>query len=125
LLRPIRCLAPLVVAASCSAILATAGPSGAASTCKLSIATARHMGPTYVTGLKVSGTTCANAIKVTKAFHSCRLKTGVKGRCTTKVMGYSCTDKRPAALQSALSFDGDVTCKRGAARVVHHYQQDT
>jgi hypothetical protein len=83
------------------------------------------MGPTYVTVLKVSGTSCAAGIKVTKAFHSCRLKHGVKGRCTTKVQGYSCTDKRPAALQSTLSFDGDVTCKRGGARIAHHYQQDT
>jgi hypothetical protein len=125
LFAPIRCLAPLVVAAGCSAALAVAAPSGAASTCKLSIATARHMGPTYVTLLKVSGTSCATAIKVTKAFHRCRLKKGATARCTTKVQGYSCTEKRPASLKSALSFDGDVTCRRGGARVVHHYQQDT
>jgi hypothetical protein len=125
LFRPIRRLAALVVAASCCAALTIPAASGAASTCKLSIATARHMGPTYVTVLKVSGTSCATGIKVTKAFHSCRRKHGVKGSCTKKVLGYSCTEKRPAALQSALSFDGDVTCKRGGARIMHHYQQNT
>jgi hypothetical protein len=98
---------------------------GAATTCKLSLSQARHMGPTYVTLLKASGTSCANAIKVTKAFQSCRLKHGKKGRCTTTVLGYSCSERRPADEMIPTQFTGHVTCKKGGARISHEYQQNT
>ena len=123
--RSIRLTAALCAAAAVAAILALPVASGAASTCRLSLSTARNLGPTYVTVLKVSGTSCATGRKVTKAFHTCRLKKGVKGRCTTKVLGYSCTDKRPAAETIPTQFTGHVTCKRGGARITHEYQQDT
>jgi hypothetical protein len=131
--RPIRRIAPLAVAVLSAAVLAAPAASGAASTttCKLSAAKARHLGPTYVATpegqarFSVVGTSCASGEKVIKAFHACRLKKGKEGRCTTKVLGYSCTDKRPAALRSPLSFDGDVTCRSAAKRVTHHYTQNT
>ncbi|MEY2440581.1 MAG: hypothetical protein QOJ46_7 [bacterium] len=123
--RRIRRLAPLVAAAATAAVLAVPAASGAATTCKLSLSTARHMGPTYVTLMKVSGTSCANGVKVTKAFHSCRLKHGKRGRCTTKVLGYSCTDRRPSDESIPTQFTGHVTCKKGRARITHDYQQDT
>ena len=94
--RPTRRLAPYVAAVATAAALAAPAAAGAATTCKLSLKTARGMGPTYVTLLKVTGTSCANGIKVTKAFHTCRLKKGKTGRCTTRVLGYSCTDRRPS-----------------------------
>jgi hypothetical protein len=121
----IRRLAPYAAAAATAAALALPASSGAATTCKLSLTTARHMGPTYVTSVKVSGTSCDNGVKVTKAFQSCRLKHGKKGRCTTKVLGYACTEKRPADLTIPTEFTGQVTCKRGGARVTHEYQQNT
>jgi hypothetical protein len=130
--RPIRRIAPLAVAVLSAAVLAAPAASGAASTtCKLSATKARHLGPTYVATadgqarFSVVGVSCANGEKVIKAFHACRLKKGKEGRCTTKVLGYSCTDKRPAALRSPLSFDGDVTCKSASKRVIHHYTQNT
>lgn len=131
--RLIRRIAPLSLAAVSAAVLTIPAASGAASTttCKLSASKARHLGPTYVATaagkprFSVRGTSCANGEKVIKAFHACRLKKGKQGRCATKVVGYSCTDKRPAALRSPLSFDGDVACKRGAKRITHHYTQNT
>ena len=127
--RPIRRIAPLLVAGLLSAGLAVPA-SAQAATCKLSVRKSQSLGPTYVVdargkpGYNVRGTSCATGLKVVKAFHSCRLKKGEKGRCTTKVLGYSCTDKRDPDLASPLSFDGDVVCKRGSARVTHHYTQN-
>jgi hypothetical protein len=123
--RLIRCLAPLAVIVATAAVLAIPASSGAASTCKLSLKAARSMGPTYVTLLKVSNTSCANGVKVTKAFQKCRLAKGKKGHCTTKVLGYSCTEKRPADESIPTQFTGHVTCKKGSARISHDYQQDT
>ena len=116
----------LVPAAALAAAAALALPaSSSAATCKLSLSQARKMGPTYVTRLKVSGTSCSTAIKVTKAYHTCRLKHGKRGTCSTKVLGYKCTDRRPAAESIPTQFTGHVTCKRGSARITHDYQQDT
>ncbi|MEA2221312.1 MAG: hypothetical protein QOJ35_3938 [Solirubrobacteraceae bacterium] len=123
--RPIRRIATLAAVAAAGAALAIPASSGAATTCKLSLKTARSLGPTYVTQLKVSGTTCANGVKVTRAYQTCRLKHGKKGHCTTRVLGYSCTDRRPASETIPTQFTGHVTCRRGDARVTHVYQQDT
>jgi hypothetical protein len=123
--RLTRRIVPFAAAVATAAALAIPGSAGAATTCRISASAARHMGPTYVTLMKVTGTSCANGIKVTKAFHSCRLKHGRKGRCTTKVLGFSCTDKRPASESIPTEFTGHVTCKKGGARITHDYQQNT
>ncbi len=123
--RPIRRVAPLVIAGAIAVLLSIPAVSGAATTCRLSLKTARNMGPTYVTQLKQSGTSCTNAVRVTRAFHSCRLKKGKRGRCTTPVLGYTCSDRRPADEMIPTQFTGYVTCKRGGARITHSYQQDT
>jgi hypothetical protein len=123
--RLIRCLAPLAVLVATATVLAMPASSGAATTCKLSASTARHLGPTYVTLLKVTGTSCANGVTVTKAFQKCRLAKGKKGKCTTKVLGYSCTEKRPADESIPTQFTGHVTCRKGGARVSHDYEQYT
>ena len=123
--RPIRRIALLAGVAVVAPLLTLPAVSGAATSCKLSLSAARSMGPTYVTVLKVTRTSCANGKKVTKAFHSCRLKKGAKGRCTTKVLGYTCTDRRPAGESIPTQFTGYVTCKRGSAKITHSYQQDT
>jgi hypothetical protein len=134
--RPIRCIAPLVAIAMTTTVLAVPAASDGASTrtCKLSGPQAEHLGPTYVVdakghpGFNVRVTSCANGKKVIQAFHSCRLKKGKAGRCTTRVLGYSCSEKRSAQLVVAgrlQSFDGDVICKKSTARVTHHYTQNT
>lgn len=122
--RPTRRLALLVVAVATAAALAVPA-SAAAATCKLSLKAARGMGPTYVTLMKVTGTSCSNGVKVTKAYHKCRLKKGKKGRCTTKVSGYSCTERRPASESIPTQYTGHVTCRKGGARITHSYQQNT
>jgi hypothetical protein len=123
--RPFRCIAPLVLAGAIAVSLSIPAASGAATTCKISLTTARHKGPTYVPQLKQSGTSCSTAVKVTRAFHTCRLMHGTRGRCTTKVLGYSCSDRRPADEMIPTQFTGYVICKRSGARITHSYQQDT
>jgi len=123
--RSIRRIVPLVTAGVIAVMLSIPAVSGAATTCKLSLKTARGLGPTYVTKLRVTGTSCANAVKVTRAFHTCRLKKGKRGRCTTPVLRYTCSDRRPAAESIPTQFTGHVTCRRGSARITHDYQQDT
>ena len=106
--------------------LLVAAPSGsAATTCKLSLKTSEHLGATYVTNLRVRGVSCAGGRRVVKAFNACRRAKGVKGRCTRKVLKYSCTDRRPASEQIPTQFNGHVTCKRGDRRVTFDYQQNT
>lgn len=92
--------------------------------CPLSDREITGLGPTYVTNLRVRGTTCSEAKKVVKAFHSCRYaKGGVSGYCTTKVLGYTCSE-RPRA-KNPVEYQGYATCARGSKRVWHNYQQHT
>ncbi len=133
MIRPIRLIAPLAVTALATIALAAPSGSVAASTktCKLSVPASEKLGPSYVTyspgkaGFRVRGTTCAKGKKLIKAFHSCRYKKGKSGKCTSKVKGYKCTEKRPASLKGPFSFEGDVTCKAGSKKITHHYQQDS
>lgn len=84
------------------------------------------LGPTYVTYLNVRGTTCSEAVSVVKAFHRCRYANGgPSARCTSKVMGYACTEQRTVtpALKD-VSFDSRVVCEKGKKIVKHGYQQD-
>jgi len=130
LFSALRRIAPLLVAGLLSA--GFAAPAQAATTCKLSVRASQSLGPTYVVtsrtsgtpGYRVTRTSCTTGRRVVKAFHSCRLRKGKKGRCTTRVLGYSCTDRRDPGLASDFSFDGDVVCRRGDARVTHHYTQN-
>ena len=132
MIRPARLIAPFAVAALTTVALAAPSGSVAASTktCKLSIPASEHLGPSYVlyaegkAGYKVTGASCAAGKAVIKSFHSCRLKHGKKGRCTTKVRGYKCTETRPAGEAIPSQFTGHVTCKSGSKKVTHIYQQD-
>jgi hypothetical protein len=97
---------------------AGATPASAAN-CSYSAKQGRSFGPSYVTSISQTGTSCGTAKKVVKAFHSCR---GSKtGRCTRKVSGYRCTENRGKTYQG--QFSAKVTCKRGKARVVHTYSE--
>lgn len=129
--RHIRRIAQLAVAGVIATGVALPATSSAATSCKLSIKRSQSLGPAYVVdgkgnpGYSVRVTSCSNGMRIIRAFHGCRFKRGKTGRCTSKVLGYSCSERRPADLKSPLSFDGDVTCKRGTARVTHHYTQRT
>jgi hypothetical protein len=103
----------------------------AATTCKLTSDEKYHRAgktlPTYTRSLKVSGgATCSSAHKFIKAYYKCRVaapSSGKAGRCTTKVSGYSCTEKRSNVIKT--QFDAKVTCRKGKARILTEYTQFT
>jgi hypothetical protein len=105
------------------ALLLTA-PSGAmAKSCNIS-GKERKLGPTYVTSLSVTGVGCGTGEQLVKAYHRCRFASGgKKGRCTRKVSGYRCSERRGKAIPT--QFDARVTCTRGSKKVTHAYTQFT
>src|SRR4051794_16583239 len=82
----------------------------------------KYPGSGYFTSLKVTHTSCSEGKKLALAYYKCRLKHGVSGRCTSKVLKYSCTEKRTTI---STEIDARVTCKRGSRRIEHTYQQNT
>jgi hypothetical protein len=97
----------------------------AASSCAHALAPHyRKLGPTYTETLNVSGTSCATGLKLVTAYNRCRLKSGgVKGYCHSKVLGFRCSEKRPAT--SPDQFIAKVTCTSGRARVTFTYSENT
>jgi hypothetical protein len=84
----------------------------------------RHLGPTYVTSLRVKGVGCNTGERLVKQYYQCRVKSGGRrGRCHSKISGFSCQEKRIQAIKT--EFDARVTCKRGRSRVWHTYTQFT
>lgn len=83
----------------------------------------RGLGPTYVTGLRVRGTSCANGVKLIRSYHKCRFGNGGRrGRCRG-VLGYRCSESRRGI---RTQFDGRVNCgKGGGRRISHTYTQFT
>jgi len=106
------------------ALLATATTGSAATKCSIK-GKEQKLGTTYVTTLKVTGVSCSTGQSVVKAFNACRHKKGASGTCSSRVKGFSCTEKRPANLKGPISYDGDAACRNAAKRVVFHYQQNT
>lgn len=110
----------LLAAPSSPAAGATAGGLRA---CALGAQESRHLGPTYVTSLKVRDRTCSFGRQLVRAYYKCRVAHGgVAGRCPSKVLGFACRETRQGI---TIQFDGVVTCTRGAARVKHTYTQNT
>jgi hypothetical protein len=102
-------------------------PSGSASAGACNIhGQERDFGPTYITSLRVTGTSCRRGKQVVRAFHACRRAHGgiKRGRCpyTTSLLGYHCREKRGSI---PTQTTGKVTCRRGSATVVHTYTQFT
>jgi hypothetical protein len=83
----------------------------------------RYPGDGYFTSLTVKGVRCATGSKLAFAYYRCRIRAGGrKGRCTQKVLGYSCKEKRNSI---PTEIDALVTCKRGGGTITHSYQQNT
>lgn len=78
----------------------------------------------YFTSLQVTGVSCKTGRSLAVKYYKCRVRKGLKGRCTSKVLGYSCSEKRPADSQSDEQLNAKVTCKNGSKRIVHTYQQN-
>ena len=102
----------------CAVVVASAPSVASAATCK----PPAYPGSGYFTSLKVTKVSCATGKSVALAFHKCRTKTGVTGRCVSRVKGYSCRESRQAI---ATEIDGTVTCRNGSRKVVLKYQQNT
>ena len=106
------------IAAAACGLLAFAPSSATAKSCT----PPKYPGDGYFTSLSVSGVSCATGRDVARAYYRCRIKKGIRGRCTTRVLRFSCTERREAI---STQFEARVTCKRGSKRVVHTYQQNT
>jgi hypothetical protein len=120
----------LLVAAAAAAALTilpagaqAAGPEAFASkSCSLSGKT-RALGPTYTTALSVKRVKCSKGESLVKAYYKCRKRNGgKKGRCGG-VSGFSCSERRYAAIPT--QFSATATCKKGKKKVVHKYTQFT
>jgi hypothetical protein len=121
----------LAFALAAGVALVPAGAASASSSCKLSKDEQYHRAgkrlPTYTRSLKVSGgVSCATGHKFIKAYYKCRITApskGKKGRCTKKVMGYKCTERRFDQIKT--QFDATVKCRKGRARITTDYTQFT
>lgn len=121
-LMPMRRLSLSALALPAALAVVTVLPASAsASSCKLG--SGQGLGPSYVTSLTVSGTSCTSGKRLVRAYYRCRKAAGgVKGRCTKPVLGYRCRESRHGI---AIQFDARVTCTAGKRKVVHTYTQNT
>lgn len=104
-----------------TALAVTGAPASAASrTCN----PPKYPGAGYFTGkIRATNLSCTYSKKFVVAYYKCRTTNGRRpaGRCTAKVNGFSCTEKRESI---ATEIDARVTCRRGTQRIVHTYQQN-
>jgi hypothetical protein len=80
-----------------------------------------YPGAGYFSSLSVSSTSCSTGRKLALSYYRCRLKHGASGHCTSRVEGFSCTERRQSI---PTEIDARVTCYRHREKVVHTYQQN-
>jgi hypothetical protein len=119
-LRPHIALVAVLAALAIAAVAALAGASAAQAA--TSCTPPKYPGSGYFTSLSVTGTSCATGKDLVKSYYRCRIKKGKTGRCTSKVMGYSCRETKRVKIPTEL--DARVSCTRGARKIVHTYQQN-
>src|SRR3954451_25372005 len=90
---------------------------GAARVC----APPKYPGTGYFTSLTVRRVSCSAGKAVALAYYRWRTRNGPAGHCRRRVRGYRCREHRNSI---PTEIDARVTCRRGARRVVHTYQQD-
>lgn len=84
----------------------------------------KYPGLGYFTSMTVTKTGCSTGKKVALGHYKCRVKNGgKKGYCRAKVSGFRCTESKRNAIPT--EYNARVTCKKGSAKVVFTYQQDT
>jgi hypothetical protein len=116
-------LTSLIVAFATVMAPAAVSHASAARSCSLA-GQERKLGPTYVTSLRVAGTSCRAGKRLVKSYYRCRVENGGKdGRCTSRLLGYKCSERRFNEI--ATQYDARVTCRKGSARVTHDYTQFT
>jgi hypothetical protein len=118
-----RSVAALAAAAVVAVAVATPSPAAAPQAhAARSCTPPKYPGDGYFTSLLVTGTTCARGKEVALAYYRCRTKTGRRGRCHRRVLRYTCREERTSI---PTEINARVTCRRGGAKVVHTYQQNT
>jgi hypothetical protein len=80
-----------------------------------------YPGDGYFTSLHVKKVSCRAGRKVAMAYYRCRTKNGPAGKCHRRVMHFSCHEVRQSI---PTELDALVTCRHGARRVSHSYQQN-
>ncbi len=118
LLAAAACLAAAAPVAAATARPATQ-TARAAATCKAPT----YPGQGYFTSLHVAHVSCAMGRRVTLAHYRCRTKHGIRGHCTSPVLGYHCVEGHRNAIPT--EFDARVTCTNGSRKVIYTYQQFT
>lgn len=102
-------------------VLLAAGAQASPAAAK-SCSTPKYPSSGYFTSLSVKHVSCATGRKLALAYYHCRTKHGLAGRCVSRVMRYSCREKRTSI---PTEIDARVTCTRGSRTIVHTYQQNT
>jgi hypothetical protein len=69
------------------------------------------------------GVSCATRRGLENGWQSCRLKHGLKGRCGSRVLGFTCHEGKRSS--SPLTFFANVSCTKGHAAFSWTYEQNT
>jgi hypothetical protein len=83
----------------------------------------RDLGASYVTSLEATGVECAQAEKIVREYHACRLAQGPEGVCAKPVSGFSCEEGEKEGVPD-IQFNATMTCTSGDQRVVSTYTQN-
>ena len=122
-----RLAVPLGVALWLCLVLAVPASSSPIATAAISCRipdNGEHLGPTYLTSLNVSDTTCSTGLAVVRAYHACQVKDGgVKSECRSTVDGFRCSEKRGPSIPT--EFFSSVSCTDRSERVSYKYSQFT
>ena len=113
---------------ACAALSLGAGVTAATSVVAPATAAAKNCsapkypGSGYFTSLKVTGVSCTEGKRVALGHYRCRIKNGARGKCSSRVRNFRCSESRRSI---SSEFNSVVTCKRGSSRVVKFsYQQN-
>lgn len=113
----------LTLSSAAAAGAATTPVARAAGGCTLG-SKGRTLGPTYVTQLSVSHTSCGTGMNVIRAYNHCRVAAGgAKGYCHSRVLGFRCSEQPRS--NSPIQFIGKVHCTSGRAVVNFTYVEFT
>jgi hypothetical protein len=88
----------------------------------------QNLGASYVTSLKVQGTSCAKGEKVIKAYHQCRHQTGgPAGTCGATLLGFKCKDGKRTGVPN-VQYNATAKCHKASnasKRIKSRYTQNT
>jgi len=88
----------------------------------------QQLGASYVTSLKVQGTSCTKGEKVIKAYHQCRHQNGgAAGTCGATLLGFKCKDGKRTGVPN-VQYNSTAKCHKvsnPSRRVKSRYTQNT